>query len=374
LPPIGRPISNTTAHVLDRFGRLLPPGLPGELLVGGLSLARGYLDRPDLTAERFLPDPFSDQPGARLYRTGDRVRWLPSGQLEFLGRLDAQVKLRGFRVEPGEVEAVLAQHPSVRDAVVVVREDRPGDKRLVAYVVVGAPPADQPAANPREFASSSDQPTANLREHASPAHQPAGDLREFASPAHQPAADLREFASPANQATTNLREFLRSRLPAYMVPSAIVALPALPVTPNGKVDRAALPAPGHNDAGQDGARTVAPRNAAEAALAAIWCDVLGLTHVGVHDDFFQLGGHSLLATQIASRVRDGFGVDLSLRKIFESPTIAGLASVLSDVQLANASDVSVRPAERIKSKATDDLTDEEVTDLLTQLLATEEPA
>jgi amino acid adenylation domain-containing protein len=268
---LGRPIANTTAYVLDHHLRPVPAGVPGELFVGGAGLARGYLGRPELTAERFIPHPFSDTPGARLYRTGDKARWRADGTLEFLGRVDFQVKLRGFRIELGEVESALRAHPGVEDAVAVVREEMPGDKRLVAYVVASLP----------------------------------------------------------SQATPEtLRAHLRQHLPEYMVPSAFVLLPALPLTANGKVNRQSLPAPDGRASSAAGAY-VAPRDSTERQLAAIWAEVLKLERVGVTDDFFALGAHSLLAIQVVSRIRAAFGVDLPLRTLFEKPNIEALARALA---------------------------------------------
>ncbi|HYO59461.1 condensation domain-containing protein, partial [Archangium sp.] len=264
---IGRPIANTTAYVLDEQMQPVPVGVPGELYVGGEGLAVGYVGQPELTAERFVPHPFSGKPGERLYRTGDVVRYLPGGELEFIGRRDAQVKIRGFRIELGEVEAALAQHPAVSAAAVVVREDVPGNKRLVAYVVP------------------------------------------------EPARD-------ADAAV--LRTFLKERLPEYMVPAAFVSMEVLPLTPNGKVDRRALPAPEEAQAGAE-ASFVAPRSPGEELVAGIWAQLLGVAKVGVHDNFFELGGHSLLAMQVLSRLRETFRVELPVRSLFEAPTVAGLA-------------------------------------------------
>jgi len=266
IAPVGRPIPNARMYILDSDLHRVPIGEPGELHIGGIGLARGYLNSPDLTAEKFIPDPFSDEPGARLYKTGDLARYLPDGNIEFLGRLDDQIKIRGFRVEPGEIEAALAKHPAVRAAAVAAREEASTGRRLVAYVV------------------------------------PAGT--------QVPAAELRDF--------------LKSRLPDYMVPSAFVALAALPLTPNGKIDRRALPAP---DRSRPELKNtfVAPRNALDTTLAAIWAQVLGIEQVGVHDNFFDLGGHSLLATQVISRVREALRVEVNLRTFFERPTVAGLA-------------------------------------------------
>jgi amino acid adenylation domain-containing protein len=281
--PIGRPIANTRVYVLDDALRPQPVGVPGELYVAGAGVARGYLDRPGLTAERFLPNPFPDQAGSRMYRTGDRARWRADGVLEYLGRLDAQVKVRGFRIEPGEVEAALAAHPRVREAVVVAREDAPGDRRLVAYVVAG------PGAAPE---------AAELRAH------------------------------------------LAGRLPEYMVPGAFVALASLPLTPGGKLDRRALPAPEHAAAEE----FVAPRTPAEETLAGIWREVLGVERVGVRDRFFELGGHSLLATRVVSRIRGAFGVALTVRAMFEHPTIEGLAGLLAKPGFMDAAGVADEPA------------------------------
>jgi amino acid adenylation domain-containing protein len=266
--PIGRPLANNTAYVLDARLGPVPVGVPGELYVGGPGLARGYLGRPDLTAERFVPHPFAAAPGARLYRTGDLVRWRADGALEFLGRRDQQVKVRGFRIEPGEIEAVLGQHPAVREAVVLAREDTPGDKRLVAYVVPVAAAA--------------------------------------------PAAD-------------ELRAALRGRLPDHMVPAAFVVLDSLPLNANGKVDRKILPAP---EAPATGETYVAPRTALEAVVAGIWAEVLGLPRVGTEDNFFALGGHSLLVSQLVTQMRDLLQIDLPLRALFELPTVGGLCAAL----------------------------------------------
>jgi amino acid adenylation domain-containing protein len=265
--PIGRAIPNARTYVVDRGLELVPAGVEGELLIGGAGLARGYLGRPDLTAERFVPDAFGSEAGARLYRTGDLVRLLPDGDLQFRGRADDQVKVRGFRIELGEIEAALRRVSGVRDAVVAAREDGPGGKRLVAYVVPS------------------------------------------------------EGKAPA---TADLRSALKDSLPEYMVPSVFVTLEALPATPSGKVDRRALPAP---DAGRPDldASYEAPRNPVQEVLAGIWADLLGVDRVGVHDDFFQLGGHSLLVAKLAARVRQAFKVELSLIQVFQNPTVAALA-------------------------------------------------
>ncbi|MBS0264114.1 MAG: amino acid adenylation domain-containing protein, partial [Planctomycetes bacterium] len=283
--PIGRPISNTQAYVLNAHRQPAPLGVPGELYLGGEGLAVGYLQRPTLTAERFVADPFSSIPGARLYRTGDLVRWLPNGNLEFLGRLDHQVKLRGFRIELGEIETVLGQQPQIAQAVVVLREDRPGDKFLAAYLV-----------------------------------SKEGDTIP---------------------SVPDLRRRLQDLLPEYMIPAAFVELAALPVTPNGKVDRRALPAPDAIQRG--GARCVVavPSSPLEELLAGIWENVLGLDRIDIHDNFFEIGGHSLLATQVVSRVRDVLAIELPLSTLFAAPTIASLGEQVERLRAVRSPVVTV---------------------------------
>jgi amino acid adenylation domain-containing protein len=267
--PIGRPISNIVFYVLGNLLELVPVGVVGELYIGGVGLARGYVGRADLTAERFVPHPYGE--GERLYRTGDLVRYLADGNLEFLGRIDHQVKVRGYRIELGEIEAALLSHAGVAQAVVVAREDEPGDKRLVAYVVGSGTAAPDVSA---------------------------------------------------------LRSHLQARLPEYMAPSWFVVLDALPLTANGKVDRRALPAPeGRSEIGH----YVAPRTPVEEALCTIWCEVLKVDPVGVNDNFFALGGHSLLATRVIARVRDVFAVELALRVLFEAPTVRALAERIDSI-------------------------------------------
>ncbi|HVR98194.1 MAG TPA: amino acid adenylation domain-containing protein, partial [Thermoanaerobaculia bacterium] len=264
---IGRPIAGTTVHLLDRELRPVPVGVAGELLTGGDGLARGYLQRPERTAEAFVPDPFG-APGARLYRTGDLARWLPDGRIEFLGRFDHQVKVRGFRVELGEIEAAAVRHPAVLQAVALFKEHRPGDRRLVLWAVP-APEAD----------------------------------------------------------TSGLRAFLESELPGFMVPAAIGWLDSLPVTPHGKADRRALAAleiVAERTAGRP------PRTPVEERLAAIWSEVLGREGVGIDDDFFELGGHSLLATQVASRVREELAAELPLKEVFARPRLVDLADWIEE--------------------------------------------
>jgi len=286
LPSIGAPIANTQCYVLDARLQPAPIGIPGELYLGGDSLARGYLGRPELTAERFLPDPFAG--GARMYRTGDRVRWLANGEIEFLGRTDDQVKLRGFRIELGEVEAALEAQPQVREAVVVVREDAPGDRRLVAYVVAGEPGVVTPA---------------------------------------------------------ELRAHLKGRLPEYMVPSAVVVLESLPLTPSGKVARRALPAPEYAEADTD--RYVAPRTPAEEVLAEIWAGVLRLERVGVHDNFFDLGGHSLLIMRLLAKIQATFDLEISIRTVFSMPTLEALAGEIERRIYEEAAAMSEFEAEQL---------------------------
>jgi amino acid adenylation domain-containing protein len=308
IPPIGRPIANTRIYLLDPRLEPVPLGAAGEIYIGGAGVARGYLNRPALTAERFVPDPFGAEPGARLYRTGDLGRYLPDGNIEFLGRNDHQVKIRGFRIELGEIEARLAEHPGVREAVVLAREDSPGDKRLVAYVT-----------------------------------GPGED-------------DVPGLAAA-------LRTHLAQALPEYMVPAAYVRLEALPLTANGKLDRSALPAP-------DGAAYVsrayeAPVGAVEEALASIWVELLGVERVGRHDNFFELGGHSLLAVRVISRVRDVFGITPPLHALFQEPALTQVSANISkllDQQAAHREERAIAVSRRVA-----ELSDAEVADLLAKL-------
>jgi acyl carrier protein len=271
---IGRPIANTQVYILDAHRQPVPIGVTGELYISGEGLARGYLNQPELTAEKFITHSFAGEPARRLYKTGDLARYLPDGNIEFLGRVDHQVKLRGFRIELGEIEAVLRQHPGVRETVAVLREDTPGDKRLVAYLV----------------------PT--------------------------------QLQLPT---MSELRSFMQSQLPDYMLPATFVFLDTFPLTPNGKVDRRALPPP-ESTRPELGQAFTAPRTSEEEVIAGSWAYVLGLERVGIHDNFFELGGHSLKATQVVARVRTALRIELPLRTLFEAPTVAGLATTITQSQ------------------------------------------
>jgi amino acid adenylation domain-containing protein len=317
LPPIGRPIANTQIYVLDSNRQPAPIGAPGELCIGGANVSRGYLNRPELTAEKFVPDPFSSEPGARIYCTGDLARYTSDGAIDFLGRIDSQVKIRGFRVELGEIETTLATHPQVREAVVVV-SDEADHRSLAAYIVTGP-------------------------------ERPEGLARD-------------------------LRGFLKTKLPDYMVPGNFVFLDALPLTASGKINRRALPAvdPNERDAVP---QYEAPRTPAEEKLAEIWAAVLRRERVGIWDNFFELGGHSLLATQLISRVRSAFKVELPLRNLFEFPVVADLAASIVEFQRkseAKAPQVITRNTDRdaqdLLAKM-DQLSDEQVEALLNEALA-----
>jgi acyl-coenzyme A synthetase/AMP-(fatty) acid ligase/acyl carrier protein len=268
--PIGRPIANTQLYILDREMQPAPIGVPGELFIGGVGLARGYLQRPGLTADRFIPDPFSPESGARLYRTGDVARYRAGGEIEYLGRDDHQVKIRGYRIELGEIKALLEQHEQVREAAVLVREERPGDKRLVGYVV-GTDGVEVEAGQ--------------------------------------------------------LRSYLRQHLPEYMVPGVIVSLKEMPLTPNGKMDRQALPATDFSQ--REMQEYVAPRTELERQIGAIWHEALGITHFDVHDNFFDLGGHSLLMAQVHNKLQEVLSVEITIVEMFQYPTISSLAKHLS---------------------------------------------
>ena len=287
LPPIGRPITNMKVYVLDEKMREVQAGDPGELYIGGAGVGRGYRNRPELTAERFVRNPFSTGPGDRLYKTGDLVRLLPDGQIAFLGRTDEQIKIRGFRIEPGEIVATLNEHPLVRESAVVPREFGVGDMRLVAYVVA--------------------EPNASVTHSA-------------------------------------LRNHLATTLPEHMIPAVFVRIGTLPLNTSGKLDRAALPEPeATNSLAVD--TYEAPRTPVEERIAEILAPLLELERVGVADNFFMLGGHSLLGTQVIARVRDAFGIELSLRTVFDSPTVAGLAAEVEQSLLAKLEAMSEEEAE-----------------------------
>ncbi len=305
-PPIGRPITNVDLYIVDEFLQPVPDGVAGELLIGGVSLARGYLGRPDLTAQKFIPCPFGAKVGERLYRSGDLCRYLTDGSIEYVGRIDQQVKVRGFRIELGEIEAVLDTHPMVREAVVIVREDAPGDRKIVAYL------------------------------------------------------EPRDGASPSR---SDLRQFLRTHLPDYMIPSAFVLLDTFPLSAAGKIDRKALPLPDPSRREVESTYE-APRTALETTLARECADLLGLERVGIRDSFFEIGGHSLLATRLMARVHDLYQVDLPLRSLFEAPTIAELAD-----RIAAESKVSQPALNQIEEKlqVIDGLSDTEVHALLEKM-------
>lgn len=289
LPTIGRPIANTQVYILDERLQQVPAGMVGELHIGGAGVARGYLHQPDLTAERFIRDPFSDELSARLYKTGDLARYASNGEIAYLGRIDDQIKIMGYRIEPNEIVAVLDRHPLVQTSVLVAREDTHGEKHLVAYVVL----------------NSESQPSAS-----------------------------------------DLRTFLGNELPEYMVPAVFVQLAALPLTENGKIDRGALPAPDSENTLRDQAFT-APRTIVEERLGTILCSLLELDQVSVHDNFFFLGGHSLLGTQLIAQIRSRFGVEVALRTLFDTPTIAELSSEIERLILARVESMNEDEVQRL---------------------------
>jgi acyl carrier protein len=288
--PIGLPIANTRIYILDAKQEVVPVGVSGELYIGGAGLSRGYLGSAGLTAERFVPDRYGREGGQRLYRTGDVARYGEEGVIEFLGRVDDQVKVRGFRIELGEIEAVLCAHERVREAAVVAREGPGGGKSLVAYVV--------------------------LKEFAGVEKETSGVAGAVEGSAHE------------------LRAHVRARLPEHMVPAAVVLLAEMPLTPSGKLDRRALPeverwGEGESVGGRRQQRALTP---VEEVLAGIWREVLGAQEVGAEESFFDVGGHSLLATQVVSRVREVFGIEVSLREMFERPTVAAMAKAVEEAQ------------------------------------------
>jgi acyl carrier protein len=289
LPTIGRPIDNVQIYILDNNMRQIPVGETGEIYIGGAGLARGYRNRPDLTAEKFVANPFSFEPEARLYKTGDLARFLPDGQIAFRGRVDEQIKIRGYRIEPAEIVKVLDEHPAVQASAVVAREMEAGDKTLVAYIV------------------------------------PASSI----DPTH-----------------TELRNFIASRMPQYMLPAIFVKIDVLPLNNSGKVDRGALPAPSPANTLRD-TTFAAPRTPIEERIAAILSSLLDLGQVSVDDNFFLLGGHSLLGTQLIARVRDAFGVELGLRTLFDAPTVSGLSAEVESLLVAKIEAMSEEEAQHL---------------------------
>jgi acyl-coenzyme A synthetase/AMP-(fatty) acid ligase/acyl carrier protein len=293
---IGRPLPNEQLYILDRKLEPVPIGVPGELFIGGAGLARGYLNQPELTSERFTQNRFDPNLGSRLYRTGDLARYFPDGNVEYLGRIDHQVKIRGFRIELGEVESRLRQHRDISEAVVIADQDHSGDKRLVAYVVGKQTP----------------EPTA-----------------------------------------PELREYLKRTLPEFMVPSLFVTLESLPLTPSGKVNRKALPKPDLQATASHPSDP--PTSDAEVLLAQTWCDVLGLSRVGIHDNFFDLGGHSLMITRVLARLREALRIDLPMKAIFEAPTIAEFAILLENAMIEQLNGLTDEEVERLKEQTGESL-------------------
>jgi acyl carrier protein len=282
LPTIGRPIANTEIYILDAELREVPAGAPGELFIGGAGLAMGYLNRPELTSEKFIQNPFDRSGVSRLYRTGDLACFLEDGEIAYLGRIDEQVKILGHRIEPEEIVSVLNRHSTIQTSVVVAREDVGAEKQLVAYLVPN--PASPPVLN-------------------------------------------------------DIRDFLRNELPEYMVPSAFVQLNELPLTKNGKVDRDALPPPAQENVLSSN-ESIAPRTPLEHRVAAMISALLGISEVGITDNFFMLGGHSLLGTQLISHIRGAFGVEIALRTLFDGPTVAQLASEIEQCLMARVEEMS----------------------------------
>jgi acyl-coenzyme A synthetase/AMP-(fatty) acid ligase len=279
--PIGHPIANTRLYVLDANLQPVPVGVTGELYIAGSGVARGYRSRPEVTAERFLPDPFSKEPGKRMYRSGDLACYREDGTIDYLGRNDHQVKVRGFRIELGEIEARLEEHPLISRGIVLLREDRPGEKTLVAYIQMDQEQPDKKA----------------------------------------------------------LRTFLEERLPSYMIPLHFIHLQTFPLTTNGKIDRSALPAPDYSGFA-DGANKKLPQTPLEIELAGLWAEILGVEHIGVDDDFFALGGHSLLGTQLVTRIRRAFQVDFPLAALFDAPKLADQALLIEDLILTEIEQLS----------------------------------
>ena len=316
--PIGSAIHNVQTYVLDQHLQPVPVEVPGELYIGGVGLARGYLNRPDLTAEKFIPNLFSKEPGTRLYKTGDLVQYRPDGNIEFLGRIDYQEKIRGFRIELREIEAVLGQNPAVRETVVIIREDVPGQKRLVAYVV-----PNQNSSVVKGWESS-----------YTSVPIPDEEVRE----------------NSFGKLVPLLRNYLQHKLPKYMVPSDFVLLETLPLTLNNKVDRRALPAP-ERTRPETAGTFVAPQTFVEEVVASIWAEVLGLEQVGIHDNFFELGGHSLQITQLFTQVQKTFQVELYLHDLLEVPTIAGLAKTIDRFGTASSTTITTKTSVDLDAEA-----------------------
>jgi amino acid adenylation domain-containing protein len=399
--PIGRPINNTQIYILDRHLQPLPIGIPGELHIASLGLARGYLKQPNLTEAKFIPNPFCNEPGGRLYKTGDLARYLPDGNIEFLGRIDNQVKIRGFRIELGEIEAALAQHPDVREVVVICREDNPDNQHLVAYVVSNLIPERVPYHS--ECQVELDGNTVKLHTVdislggvglvGMPAIDESRRVRlglqlPFESEARwlsgtiawsrPPQAGIKFQLTPTEQVlieesvayqletqglwktlqrtlTGSLRDYLKQKLPDYMIPSAFVLMKALPLTPNGKIDRRALPIPDSSYKERDD-YVVAPRTPIEEMLAAIWAEVLGLKRVSINDNFFELGGHSLQAVKLISKLSVEMNVKVSVKLLFQNPTIAELAEALWKLSAPEPSFNQEKPQPKVEETMTASLT------------------
>jgi hypothetical protein len=294
-PSIGRPIDGAEIYIVDESLNPVPRGEIGELCIGGAGVGRGYVNSPELTAKKFVPDPFMNNPGARLYRTGDRARWLPDGQIEYIGRVDNLIKIQGYRIEPNEIISVLDRHPAILASAVVARWDGMENPRLVAYIVLDG---------------AQRRPT-----------------------------------------ITELRELVRSRLPAYMMPAIFIVMPDLPMNTNGKLDREALPAPVAANVLPD-ENYLAPRTVLEAKLSALVANLLGVAQVGVNDNLFLIGGHSLFGTQLIARMRDNFGVELPLRSVFESPTPALLAQEIERLMATKIGAMSEDEIQRALNQAT----------------------
>lgn len=312
--PIGRPIPNAQTYVLDKYLQPVPVGVVGELYISGVGIARGYLNRPDLTADKFIPHPFSNQPGARLYKTGDLVRYRQDGNIEFLGRIDNQVKVRGFRIELGEIESVLSQHPAVREVVVLAREEKAGNKRLVAYIVPNKQGREQ-----EDLIAGSDRPQSETPK--------------------QEAQDLDNSNIHHSALSHDLRNFVKEKLPEYMIPAAFVFLEVMPLTPNGKVNLQTLPAP-EQQTPEIASAFIAPETTVEKQLAAIWAQVLGREKVGINDNFFELGGDSILSLQVVSKAREA-GLQLTPKQIFQYQTIAELVAVVSTTKTIIAAEQGI---------------------------------